>query len=112
MLFNAHGRLDPEQEDAVAAAERAAVANLLGAGMDVIVDATHLTDAHRSCGLILQRRVSSTSVYASRCPAPAGSGGAVAGRGLACTVRVVRGDGGHAGGAISSRSAHEPLPTR
>ncbi|OUS97402.1 AAA family ATPase [Rhodococcus sp. NCIMB 12038] len=48
MLFDAHGVLDPEQEDAVTAIERAAVANLLGVGMDVIVDATHLTDARRA----------------------------------------------------------------
>lgn len=48
MMFNAHGRLDPAQEDAVTAAEHAAVSNLLGAGMDVIVDATHLTDSSRA----------------------------------------------------------------
>ena len=47
MLFNTHGKLEPAQEDAVTAVERAAVANLLGIGMDVIVDATHLTaDSH------------------------------------------------------------------
>lgn len=48
MLFDTHGLLDSAQEDAVTAVERAAVANLLGAGMDVIVDATHLTEAKRA----------------------------------------------------------------
>lgn len=47
MLFNSHGKLDPEQEDAVSAAELTSVAILLGDGMDVIVDATHLTDHSR-----------------------------------------------------------------
>lgn len=44
MLFDAHGRLTPAQEDAVTAAEQAMVTNLLCLGRDVIVDATHLTD--------------------------------------------------------------------
>ncbi|MCD5422686.1 AAA family ATPase [Rhodococcus pyridinivorans] len=48
MLFNAHGRLTPAQEDAVTAAEQARVANLLDLGRDVIVDATHLTDRSRT----------------------------------------------------------------
>lgn len=48
MLFNSHGKLDPEQEDAVSAAELTSIAILLGNGMDVIVDATHLTDRSRA----------------------------------------------------------------
>lgn len=48
MLFGQHGKLSPGQEGAVTAAERAAVANLLGEGMDVIVDATHLTGQSRT----------------------------------------------------------------
>lgn len=48
MLFNAHGELSSAQETAVTTAERATVANLLSSGMDVIVDATHLTDHSRA----------------------------------------------------------------
>lgn len=48
MLFNAHGLLSDAQEGAVTAAEQSAVANLLGIGMDVIVDATNSTEHDRA----------------------------------------------------------------
>lgn len=48
MLFDTHGQLSAEREDAVTAAERAAVVSLLEAGMDVVVDATHLTADSRA----------------------------------------------------------------
>lgn len=48
MLFGAHGRLEPAQEDAVTVAEHSAVTDLLGAGWSVIVDATHLSEYSRA----------------------------------------------------------------
>lgn len=48
MLFDKSGRLDDAQEGAVTAVEWATVETLLGTGMDVIVDATHLTAESQS----------------------------------------------------------------